>query len=478
MLRPVLALGIALVSGLGVAAQQPPGTPPKPTARVIHVPVPTEAPRPEPALRYALFVQPYDLVSGNAAPQWVRIGMAAADATRRVTPQEWDWASMDVPLDKLPRDNVHALLQRCSTSLRLADEAARCDRCDWELPLPTLQLIDLPLDEVGHLRNVARLLSLRCRLELSERRFDDAARTLRTGFTMARHAGEGPWLVQTLVGIAVAEIMLERVEEWMQLPGAPLLAWPLTALPVPLVSSSSAIRWEAGTFYRSFPRLRTLPTETLSREQANALATELLQTIAPVMGDQRPPDWVARLGMAAMATQVYPEAKRYLIAHGRTPEQVEAMPVLQAVLMFYTQEYNEIWDEILKRLSLPNWQAWPGLEAAAEKARVARATYMNVFVGLLMPAILKVRSADVRLQRHVAMLRCAEAIRHHAAEHAGRPPATLVEITSIPLPVDPLSGKGFDEFYKAEDDRAVLDVPAMPHQPVGTGRRFEFTPAH
>jgi hypothetical protein len=439
--------------------------------------VPTEAPRPGRALRYALFVEPYDQVSGNAALRWVRAGMAAIEATRKVTPQQWDWASRDVALHKLPREKVRTLLQSCATCLRLADEAARCDHCNWELPPPSPAQNDLPLSELQQLRAVANLLAMRCRLELSEEHYDDAARTLRTGMAMARHAGDGPWVIQSLVGIAIAHIMLARVEEWVQLDGAPPLYWPLTALPAPLVSTDRAIRGEAGSFVRSFPRLRTLAGETLTKEQADGLASELLQTTAPYFGDQRPNDWQARLAMAGIATQAYPAAKRYLIEHGRTAAQVEAMPVLQVVLVFYVEEYEDIWDEVLRQMSLPYWQAHSGLQDAEKKARSARRDTLNILVGLLMPAVVKVRQADARLQRHVAMLRCAEAIRLYAAGHGGRLPEALRDVTEVPLPIDPVTGKGFDEFYKASEAGAVLDVPAMPGQPASTGRRFEFTKA-
>jgi hypothetical protein len=467
----VAFLAAALLPSPSGAQEKAPAVP------LVRVKVPAEPFTPGPALRYGLLPPARDVVQGNAAPRWVRAALAAVEQTRDVTPEQWAWATADMPLQELPRDKVRALLRRCGTALRLAEEAARCDRCDWDFPPPSIQSLDLPLTEVQHLRRLAQLLSLRCRLEMSEGHFAPAARTLQTGLALARHVGDGPLLLQSIVGVAVATIMVGRLEEWVGLPGAPSLYWPLTALPDPLVSCDRAIRTESASLYRSFPRLRSLAGEKLTRDQAEGLASELLRTLAPLADDRVPPDWQARLAMAAIALKVYPEAKRYLAEHGRTPEEVEAMPILQAVLVFHTEQYDTIWDEVLKLLNLPYWQAQPGLDAADRQVKEARREDTNLFVGLLMPAVLRVRQSDVRLRRQVAGLRCAEAVRLHAAGHGGRLPQRLEEIATVPLPVDPITGKGFDAFYRATEGGAMLAVPAPPGQPPSSGRRYEFTPA-
>jgi hypothetical protein len=449
--------------------------PPVPTIRVA---VPAEAPRPHRALRYALLPEPVDLQPGNAAPQWVRAGQSAVEAGRKLTDKESAWGSSDLPLDKLPREEVRRFLAGAESALRQAERAARYERCDWELPPLTIQTVaDIPLAEVQQVRVLAALLSIRCRLELSERRFDDAARTLQTGFAMARHIGEAPTLLHNLVGVAVASIMLARVEEWVQVPGSPDLYWPLTALPRPLISNRPALLNESGTVYRSFPQLRSLAREKLTAEQGEQLAADLLRAIAPLSGDKPPPEWQARLALAALATKAFPEARRHLLTRGRTAAEVEAMPALQVVLIYQLDQHDVIWDEILKTLYLPYWQASPILEEAEKKVRGARSD-LNVVVGLLMPAILKVQQAGVRLERQLAGARCAEAVRLHAALHQGQLPTALKDVTDVPLPTDPVTGKGFDELYRAGDGKAVLDVPPPPPpgQPASLGRRYEFVP--
>ena len=82
----------------------------------------------------------------------------------------------------------------------------------------------LPLEEVQSMREIANLLKLRCRLELAERNFDKAHKTIRVGLALARHVGTSEMLIQDLVAIAITSIMLGQIEEWVQQPGSPNLS--------------------------------------------------------------------------------------------------------------------------------------------------------------------------------------------------------------------------------------------------------------
>jgi hypothetical protein len=459
----------------GREAKQAPAPPAVP---VVKVAVRTAPAPPQRALKYALLPDNLDLVPGNAAPQWMRAGAATAEVARKLTSKEYAWASNEVPLDKLPKEDVRRLVEAARATLRLADRAARYDLCDWEFPPLRIQDIDLTLPEVQHFRVLANLLSIRCRLELAEGRFDQAAYTLQTGFALGRHVADAPTLVQNLVGVAITAIMLGRVEEWLGLPGAPDLFWPLTALPEPMVDARHCIARELGILYRSFPRLRGLGNETLTAAQDNQLIGDLLRDLSPLYGDKGPPAWQSRLGLAVVAARVYPEARKYLIAQGRNARQVDAMPSLQAVGVFFLDQYDETTDDILKWMNLPYWQARPGMAEVERRIRASRTEDLNVFIGLLMPAIVKVFETNARTQRQVAALRCAAAVRLHVVRHGGKLPARLGDITELPMPIDPATGKGFDEMYKVNDGKALLEVPPpTKQQPPATGRRFEFVPA-
>jgi hypothetical protein len=87
-----------------------------------------------------------------------------------------------------------------------------------------------------------------------------------------------------------------------------------------------------------------------------------------------------------------------------------------------------------------------------------------------MPAIQAVRSAQVRLERDVASLRVVEALRMYAADHDGKLPKTLDEITAVPIPPNPATGNSFE--YRLDGTTAVLELP--PSDGLNFSRRFEI----
>src|SRR5207247_1615949 len=104
------------------------------------------------------------------------------------------------------------------------DQGARCDRCDWELNRKIqTDSIGLLLPEIQTQRELARFLKLRIRVDLAENDFDATVHALQTGYRLAQGVGEGPTLIQLLVGLALAAHFTQEVDEFVQRPGAPNL---------------------------------------------------------------------------------------------------------------------------------------------------------------------------------------------------------------------------------------------------------------
>jgi hypothetical protein len=435
------------------------------------------------AFHYRLLPDPLDRTPGNAAPLWRLAGDAFREAEnkRRMTIPEFDWSGQ-TPLKDLPRKEVRELLGRYGAALRLARQAACREHCDWEMPPLTLQSVQefLPLETLNRSRSLAALLGIQYRLQLVEGRFEEAAETLQTGFALAYHLCESDLMLQDLVGIAIASIMVGRVEEWLQTPGSPNLYWTLTALPRPLGKVRRSIEHELNTFPRSFPRLRRLRKETLSEQQADDLLQEVFGGLCKVVEDvPKPLQWLRNLSAAKLTAEMYPAARKHLLDGGCTAKEIDKLPKAQVVLLHCIHEYDQERDDVLKALALPPWQGSPLMDQMMQKYRAAGKsgdTIFNTILALLMPAIVKTHEASVRLERYIAGLRGAEALRLYAATHKGKVPAKWSDITAIPLPVDPATGKGFDEFYQVKDGRAILEVAAPPGQPVVVGRRYELVP--
>ncbi len=477
MSRHLVAV-LVILATVGLAPAENAADPPPDKPLVVKL-APSASTKKTRALKYTLLPDELDLKPGNAATFWRRSGRAAMSVKRRMTDKEYLWISSDTALKDLPGKEIREFLALYAVSLRLADQAARCDHCDWELPLPTLQnMQDLPLDEVQTCREIATLLNLRCRLELSEEKFDDALYTLQTGFTLARQVGNGDTLINNLVGIAIAAIMSGRVEEMMQLPGSPNLFWALTALPSPFIDVRHAFQVEMNTIHRSFPTLRELDRDAgkkpLSVKEADALVETLLRDFQKYEGSSAPA-WQSKAGLTLIAVKNYPDAKKYLAEKGYTKEEIEALPALQAVVVYFLDQYNQTRDDTLKWLNAPTWQALPKLEEIARKAsKEGKPGEGNPIIGLLMPAMSKVFQAHVRSEYLFSRLRCAEALRFYAAMHDGKAPEKLTDITDLPLPLNPYTGKGFEGLYQYQDGKGVLEALVPPPLPQSLGRRYEI----
>lgn len=106
------------------------------------------------------------------------------------------------------------------------------------------------------------------------------------------------------------------------------------------------------------------------------------------------------------------------------------------------------------------------------KKQYKNPTIRNAMLNDLKPAHDKCRLIGQRLSREIAILKCIEAIRLYASSHDSKLPASLADITEIPIPDDPLTGKAF--VYKVSGSKATLEsVP--PAEKGDYGMRFNLT---
>jgi hypothetical protein len=444
MMRTI-ALAAVLVAAAPAAAQE--SAPLRLTLEPMAAPLP--------ALKYRLLPEVRDTRRGNAlllyyrafSPEWQR-HRRTPDYLKKLA------AENDKPLRDLTAAQVDSLVKGYDPAmLKEVDRAARRSYCDWEMNARLREDgIGLLLPDLQSFRVFAGLLKMRARKELLAGRYDQAARTLQTGLALARHAAAGPTLIHTLVGVGCASAMLTVVDDWLERPGAPNLYWALTDLPRPLISARAGLDGERlSVMDWIFPGYREWLADPAAAPAPARLQASLRKYLG-ILEQEGAYSWAPLV----VALRTYPRAKRLLLRRGRSPAEVEAMPALQAVFLYEVHEYDSAFDEMRKWLGLPYPEAAPHVRRAARRARDR--SNRAALAALLLPAVERVFGRVARVDRKVAALRCIEALRLHARGHGGGLPARLAEITAVPVPPDPMTGKPFE--YRLEGDRAVLTGPA------------------
>jgi hypothetical protein len=345
-------------------------------------------------------------------------------------------------------------------ALRELDDAARTEKCDWQ------QAGKLKPEDIGSLlpavqvdREMIRYLALRTRVELHEGRFDDAVYSIQTGLQTGKNVTEGPSLIQALVGIALTNVVLGRVEEFVQQPGAPNLYWALTTLPRPLLDPRPGLDAEYRLTTAAIPGLADLEKGPVPAETADKVFDAAVAMLAFDAGQDNPLG--GKAGKAVYLTYHHAGAKKDLIARGWKPAVVDAMPAAQVVLLRVAAVYREIWDDQAKLFFAA--QPFARAEFARVKERVqavrkeAGSDPLTATFALVFPAVEKVHGAFARTERRLAALAAVEAIRLHAAA-TGTLPESLDAVTAVPVPADPGTGKPFA--YHSADGVATLSGPA------------------
>jgi hypothetical protein len=414
-------------------------------------------PAPKPALKYQLLPELGELNPGNAAQNYLKCFMeqrrffyskeAVADRNRYLA----------MPLAELP---AVQLRQYGGSALHQADWAARLDTLDWQnLERIKNGGIEEPPGELGPIQVLASALRVRFRAEVAGRHFDDAVRTAKTMFALARHLGEHPSEIANVEGLWIAHCSLDTLEEMVQQRGCPNLYWALTDLPCPLVDLRKGVQGD-----------RTLVEGELRllRDNAPMTEAELEKFVSRLSGVVSFAREQAGLPLRSLRTRLQARvknservstARRRLVEAGCPEDRVKTFPPLQVILLDEKRDYEILRDERLKLRALPLWQI--DSLAGGEELDGGDSLFAD-----LLPHIIKLRRTQGRLEQQIALLRQVEALRLHAAEHDGKLPANLSDIP-LPLPVDPFTGKPF--LYSVAGAIAHLRGDPVPSQDRNAG---------
>jgi hypothetical protein len=400
-------------------------------------------PAPKPALKYQLLPEVQELNPGNPAQNYLKCfaeqrnffygKVSVADRAR----------FQSIPLVELP---AAQLRQYGGSALKQADWAARLDALDWQV-LQRVQSdgVDVALPELGPLQILAAALQVRFRGQVAGHYYDDAVRSAKTMFALARHLGEHPTALGNLVGLWVAGLALDTLEEMVQQPGCPNLYWALTDLPCPLVDLRKGAQGERTLVATDLKPLREDP---MTDDELEKVVSRLsgIMSFAREQAGQPPRSLRTALRALAEDPERVRDARRRLVQAGCSEGLTAKLPPVQVILLDAKRDYEVRRDERLKLLPLAPWQI--DLAGSKEPERNGDGLFAD-----LLPRVLKARRAQGRLEQRIALLRHVEALRLFAADHGGRLPEALADC-AVPLPDDPFTGKPFA--YKGEGATAHL----------------------
>lgn len=446
----------------------------------------TPAAAPMPAFKYRLVTPDLDLHPGNAAPFYYRAFIELSGPLQR-TRKDFGEDEFDswirIPLGELPLDKVRKAESQLSWIIdQHIVQATSLRNCDWQLNVESLRgpdTISFLLPEFQESRQLGRLLLLRTRLQIAERRYQDAIDTMRMNYRLAVDTANVPLFVCGLVGIAEAELANGALRELIAQPDSPNMYWALAELPQPLVELGPAMRFEMGIGPRIFPFIHHAESTERAPEEWNRLYREAVQDFAKV-GDTRfgqlSPHAAGVVG-TGYALVGYPHAKRWLIEQGFDREHVEQMAVGQVIAIYSERIYQQFADELETLWYMPFWesrirqaQAYKQLQNASPLGGSENREILPIADSLL-PALVSARGAQVRLEREIAAMQVIEALRMYAAAHDGKLPESLDDIHEVPVPMNPATGKSFE--YRLDEETAIIALPPSDGL-YPSNRRFEI----
>ena len=475
-----LLIAPVLVSWLGGAepVAEPPAAPSAPSVTTIPL---QPASTPRPALKYRLIPERYGLIPGNAALFYHRANLLIAQRKQvdQSGPKAWaghaklsveeqiiEWTKL--PIADLPRDEVRGVLDRFTSVIREIEAGARRDHCDWEFARRD-EGFELLLPEIQESRTLCRLIELQARLAIAEGRLDHALGSIQTGMVLARHVADGPTLIQTLIGDAIAGQMIGCLEILVGTPGAPSLFWALADRPRPMIDLRSAFEGERHLFEKEFPGLVELDRGIWSVDQAHQFVESLQAELFNLFGGEAIPGFdvtvpslsptFRRLALAGLFAKVEPEARRALLRDGRSASEVDAMPVVQVAMLHVYHRFQERRDAMYKWANVPYFASAGRFQPEDLSVEEKQANPILAILSTLDVGIEPSKSAAMRVDRRLDALQVVEAIRLDATRHDGHLPASLDAIKDLPILLDPATGKSFE--YRVEGTSATVSAPSL-----------------
>ncbi|MDP6722915.1 MAG: hypothetical protein QGF59_29900 [Pirellulaceae bacterium] len=449
----------------------------------------TPMPEGRPALKRSLLPRYWEQQHGDATPFYLRALMQEAGLpaeTRNVYRDhvdEWMWTA-----DELGQDARKAIREWLAAYDKILEDvrvATYRERIDLDLRLRDLSGLDaiyFRLPAAQRTRDLARMLQIKVRLEISEGQYDEAIETLRMGYRLAEFAAETPTLINDLVGVAIANIMTHELVRLIGSPDAPNMYWAIASLPRPLIDMRQAFEHESAIVLQIFPFLKDAETARRSPDQWRQLVVGVFTLIPELTGDSADKkEPLSPAQVEELMMKGFPQAKQELVNDGVDKKTVDAMSAGQVIAIHAARRNRRMYDENYKWFMLSFAEAREHWALSQPNQLPDDATPTNTdgveiipITSILMPSFRPAWHASMRLERQLAAVRAIEAIRMHAAANEGTLPKSLANITAAVVPDDPFLDQPFT--YRVTGETAILTTKsAGTDEPWYEIYRYELT---
>lgn len=425
----------------------------------------------DPLLRYRLWPAPEDQDPRLATPIVSRavilVLQTPEDSVRQL--EEGYGAWRELPLSDFPVEKARPLLARFEFSMGELKRIENMMGLNYDLGMErmtTNQRIRTWLPEFQEMRQLARVLALRIRLAMAEKRWSDAVNDLRVGIRLAEVAGHSTdLLISRLVGIAIHGVMMEEVALMMQQPDAPSLYWALAAIPMErLYEMRSALEFESAivSHIGMVSDLKQLPDAPMGGFAAKARLEMIADQLNVLINDNgfRSNDLenavnTALLSGAYMATMIEPSRKT-LAESEQWGDRIDELSDPEILLRAADLSLRRTRDRWLMWSTLPeqDMEEYSDEREAAFRLDGSKLDVGQVLSHMLSPAVEAAVSAVRRARQQHNQLMTLEALRIHAAEH-GQLPESLNALRPVPARRDSIARAPF-RYIRTRPDRAVL----------------------
>jgi hypothetical protein len=415
-----------------------------------------------PALAHQLMIDPIDRQSGDAVP-FYRQAIAALPAdTGAIVDAADDAHDAGKSLANDPK--LSDLLARCQPVFDLLNTFARQDRCEWIAPGQAINF-KTQLWHLNTARSVANLLKVRCYQQIDAGKTDDAIATIQIEYALARDVYQKMPVVGGLVAVGIANIGHELVACLINTADSPNLYWPLVNLPQPLISLRESMGNERQCMIAQLPILAKARRGKIETGDWNELLKEM-QAFNPDAPAPDPKEPTIDPDMLKSASQYYADTRHIALD--------EASKVDPNIVMasFYLEQFQTVSDEQAKLYGLPLPEMLIRSEKLTQRLDDLKIDKRNIAV-MNIASLARIPLVYARLDRKLSALIAVEAIRAYAAEHSGKLPAKLEDVTETPVRANPMTGTNFS--YHVDGTTATLSDETSPGSTGTKGRPLIYT---